>query len=273
MKLKDIAISTRDLFMLAPDVIQEESGWNVRLAGPELDAHIRQLADSIKEIGVQEPVTVYLKNDVPILTNGHCRLMAVKLAISEGAEIAAIPARAEERYANDADRVLGMLTRNGGKPLSFLEQAEVVKRLMGYGWTDASIAKKTGYSSTHIGNLISLSAAPVEITNMVAAGEVSATLAVNTVRKEGALLAGPKLKDAVKVAKESGKSKATAKHVAKTEGKAPNKSAGPLSSNIAWDAWGPKFETAVIDIINAPGTAAQQTAIDKAAQLLEELRG
>ncbi len=256
-RLKDLAEGVRDLFMLDPSIIQEEPGWNVRIPGPDLDAHIRQLADSIKEVGVMEPVTVYLKNDIPMLTNGHCRLMAVKLAIAEGAEIKSTPARAEERYANDADRVLGMITRNGGKPLTILEQTVVVKRLLAFGWTEADVAKKTGYSPTHIANLLRLSAAPSEITEMVRNGEVSARVAVDVMRTEGDN-APEVLKTAVKTAQESGKTKATAKHIPKP------------STLVDWKKWGPSLKQVLEAIRDADSPAERTDCIDAGMRLLED---
>jgi ParB-like chromosome segregation protein Spo0J len=212
-RLKDMAVGVKDLFMLNPNLIQEEPGWNARIEGPELDAHIRQLADSIKEIGVQEPLTIYVRNEVPILTNGHCRLAAVRLAISEGAEIKAVPCRTEERHANDADRVLSLITRNSGKPLSLLEQASVVKRLLAFGWAEPDICKKTGFSRTHVSNLLALSGAPASVGKMVAAGEVSASLAVEVIREHGDK-ATEVLHQGVERAKADGKTRATPKHVA-----------------------------------------------------------
>jgi ParB/RepB/Spo0J family partition protein len=236
-RLKDLAVGTKDLFMLDPGIIREEPGWNVRIASPDLEVHIRQLADSIKEVGVLEPVTVYLRDGEAVLTNGHCRLMAVRLAIAEGAEIRAIPARAEERYAGDADRVLGMLTRNSGKPLSSLEQAEVIKRLLAFGWTEQEVAKKTGYSATHIANLVRLVSAPVQVREMVARGEVSARQAVETIRREGdgAVQA---LGEALATAREAGKSKATGKHLSRPRG-------------TDWGTWGPRLKSALEGLLEA----------------------
>lgn len=214
MRLKDIAVGRKDLFLFDPNIIQEEPGWNVRMSDPELDAHIRMLADSIKEIGVREPITVRLEGGVPFLTNGHCRLAAVKLAIAEGAEIKTIPAQAEDRYASEADRVLGMITRNSGKPLTPLEQGEVFKRLLLFGWKEIEIVKKTGLSGVHVANMLLLSGAPTEVTAMVRDGSVSARHAVATIRKEGEKATGM-LQQAVQTAKESGKTKATQKHMPK----------------------------------------------------------
>lgn len=238
-RLKDLAEGTKDLFMLDPRIIQKKPGWNVRLAGPDLDAHIRQLADSIKEIGVQEPVTVYLEGETPYLTNGHCRLDAVMLAIGEGAEIKSIPARSEERYANDADRVLSMLTRNSGKPLSTIEQAEVVKRLLAFGWSESEVAKKTGISITHVSNMIRLLSAPQEVRTLVQEGKVSATLA-NDALKENGDAAGEVLTKAVETAQQAGKKRATKKHVVVT----------PATN---WKKVGPELKELVGAMVNATG--------------------
>lgn len=105
-----------------------------------------------------------------------------------------------------------MLTRNSGKPLSALEQGEVVKRLLAFGWTEAQVARKTGYSQTHIANLLTLSSAPAEVTEMVRKGEVSARLATEVVHKTGDQ-AAQVLGDALAKARQAGKEKVTAKHL------------------------------------------------------------
>lgn len=256
-RLQDIAAGRKDLYMLDPLLIQEEPGWNVRLEGPDLDAHIRLLADSIKQIGVQEPLTVYMRDNTPVLTNGHCRLAAVKLAISEGAEIKAVPVRTEERYANEADRVLSLITRNSGKPLAALEQAEVVKRLMGFGWSEQEIVKKTGFSTTHLDNLMKLSAAPVAVTELVKNGKVSARLAMDTLRSDGDQ-AAETLRTAVETAEQSGKSRATAKHLPK-----------PVA-RIDWKWAGPHLKKALEDIRDAADNPEELTVcIAVAVKLLE----
>jgi len=213
--IKKMAAGRRDLFLLAPELIQEDPAWNVRQDNAELQSHIRTLANSIKEIGVQQPLTVFMKGESVTVTDGHCRLMAVKLAISEGAEIKAIPVRTEERFSNEADRVLSMLTRNSGRPLSIPEQAEVIKRLLSFGWTESEIARKTGSSQQHINTVIHYISSTVEVQQMVKAGDVSATMAVQQVRRNGDEAVGV-LKGAVAVARKEGKKRATAKHLPKT---------------------------------------------------------
>lgn len=307
-RLKDLAQGTKDLFMLDPRIIREEPGWNVRQDTPALREHIRQLADSIKEVGVQEPVTVYLKEGAAVLTNGHCRLKAALLAIEEGAELKAIPARAEERWANEADRVLGMITRNSGKALSTLEQAEVVRRLLDFGWSEPEIARKTGYSGTHIANLVKLIAAPEEVKALVREGKVSARHAIETIRRQGEA-AKESLAQAVETAEASGAKRATGKHMPsrgedrrrKTEDglsaeaageggrtddsadPAPGLGEGRKMSTLAeryrkspdWNHWGPRMETVLKNIVDGLEFDVSEEAVEgcvsSVRMLLEEM--
>jgi len=211
--IKGLALGRKDLFMIDPRELQEEPGWNQREEGPGLDAHVRWLADSIKENGVQEPITVYLKDGLPFITNGHCRQRAALLAISEGADIKAVPVRVEERGTNDADRIVSMITRNGGKEFTSLEKAKVVKLLLGYGLTVAEISKKTSFSHTTVGDLLRLCEAPQAVVEMIRNGDVSPTMATDVLRKEGAIEGAKTLTEAVVVAKSEGKKKATAQHL------------------------------------------------------------
>lgn len=213
--IKKMASGRRDLFLLDPELIREDPEWNVRQDCDDLQSHIRTLANSIKELGVQQPLTVFMKGESVTVTDGHCRLLAVKLAISEGAEIKSIPVRTEERFSNEADRVLSMLTRNSGRPLSIPEQADVIKRLLAFGWTESEIAKKTGSSQQHINTIIHFISSPVEVQQMVKSGDVSATMAVQQVRRNGDEAVGV-LKGAVAVARKAGKKRATAKHLPRT---------------------------------------------------------
>jgi ParB family chromosome partitioning protein len=222
--VKDLASGRSDLYKVNPLIIKEEQGWNVRQAGEELDNHIRFLANSIKEEGVREPMTCYLKEDSFFLTNGHCRLMAVKLAISEGSEIETVPVRVEDRYSNESDRVLSMITRNSGKPLTQLETAEVIKRLLKFGWDMQKVAAKTGYGMQTIKNILELSMAPEDILELVKDGQVAPSLARQTIKENGSKKATEILTKAAKVSKANGKKKVTEKDIKK---------------KINWNKYGP----------------------------------
>ena len=200
--IKELASGRKDLFLIAPEIIHEKPGWNVREDSEELTQHIEELACSIAEIGVQQPLTVYLDDDKVYLSDGHCRLNAVKLAVSRGAEIKAVPCRVEERYASEADRVLAMITRNSGKSLTPLEKSKVIKQLLGFGWTEKEIASKIGVSVGYVYQLLEVQTLPKEVKQAVAEGQISASLAVQETKKDASGLK-EKLKTGEKVTKKT----------------------------------------------------------------------
>lgn len=218
--VRELTKARKDVVFICPDEIQVDENWNVRDETEKLEEHIRELADSIKEVGVKQPLTVYMrkqgKESHPVLTDGHCRLRAVMLAIHEGAEIKTVPVVMEERFSNEADRTLSLVVRNSGKPLSEPEKARVVKRLLDFGWTKKEIREKTGFSPQRMGSLLSYLSAPVEVQKMINEGKVSYTEAVLTVRKEGEE-AVETLGKAVDKAKKHGKKRATARHIGKKD--------------------------------------------------------
>jgi ParB-like chromosome segregation protein Spo0J len=235
-RLQDIATARRDLYMIDPRLMVRDDDWNAREEGPALDAHIRWLADSIKEEGVKEPLVVLWRDQQVVVRSGHCRHRATMLAISEGADIAAVPCRPEERGTTEADRILELKTRNGGLSLTPLETAiHVYARLIKLGWEPAKIAKKDGVSNAHVSNMLLLAEAPATIHQMVRAGQISATLAVETIRSRGEK-AFEVLTEAYKAAVAAGKTKATDKHIEKAPPPAAPKAppALPENTEVVW---------------------------------------
>lgn len=227
--IKEIAKGRSDQYRLSPYDLNTKDGWNVREHDfNEDDTEDMALAQSIAEVGVKQALAVYWEEGQAFISDGHRRLAATLYAIEKlGADKdMTVPVVAENRNADEAERVFSMIVRNSGKPLSPLEQGQVFRRLMDLGWSDAVIAKKAGISRVHVGNLIALSEAPKALTGMVRSGEISSTLAITTLNKHkgDAKAASAELKAAVKEAKQSGKTRATAKHVRKAaEKKAPAK--------------------------------------------------
>ncbi|HQT77992.1 MAG TPA: ParB/RepB/Spo0J family partition protein [Rhodopila sp.] len=214
MQLKDVGSESRnELFKIDPALIQIEPGFNIRFDGPELAEANEQLKASIRENGLLKPLTVRIKDDVVYVTDGHRRLTAIKELISEGTEILSVKCLPEGKGVSEADRTLMLLTTNSGHPLSALEKAEVFKRLLGFGWSEEQVATKAGYSVKQVQNLLKLGEAPEELKEMVAAGEVSPTMAIKQIKQEGGEQAAETLKAAVETAKAEGKTKATEKTV------------------------------------------------------------
>lgn len=217
MRLKDLATTTSDVFNIPVDRITVDSEFNVRYDSPELRDHIEMIRDSIMAQGFQRsrPLTIRLSADQTsaVVTDGHCRLAAVRMAIAAGAEIQNLPCVPEGKGVSPADRTLMLLTANSGLPLAPLEQAEAVKRLLSFGWSEADIGRKIGRTRQHVANLLELAGAPPGVRVMVVNGAVSATEAVKTIRSEGAN-ATKVLEAAAVIAKAEGKGKITGKSIA-----------------------------------------------------------
>ena len=175
MKLKDIAVGVTDLLKVDPRKLVIDAGYNVRKfdsANDEVDAEFKA---QIRARGVEQPLTIRLVNDEPVIVAGHRRHAAVMELIAEGVSIETVPCMPERRYMTDAERTLHLVTSNSGKPLTALEKGEVFKRLIGHGWDEAKIATEAGLSTKQVQNILILAGASVQVQEMVSSGEVSAT--------------------------------------------------------------------------------------------------
>lgn len=177
----------RDSYPVDPRALKVDPTYNVRdMQDPETIAHVRWLADSIKESGVRVPLEVRLDGDDIYVVAGHCRHAATMLAISEGAEIATVPTIPEPKGANEIERVLNLVISNSGKALTPLAIAEVVRRLMAFGWDAAKIAQRLGWKSpATVEQYVTLLGAAPDVQQMVRNGTVAASTAAKVVKKEG----------------------------------------------------------------------------------------
>ncbi len=186
MRLKDIAVTTGDLFRIDPSVIEIEEGFNVRIERPELAEHIKHLVASIRIHGVIEPLTVRLEEGRVFLVNGHNRLRAVKELISEGMDFSAgVPCISDSRTLTPEARKLRILLRNDGLPHSPLEKAMIFRDILATGMTVEEIAREVGYTTKQVHNLVTLAEAPEAVKEAVQEGAISATEAIKTVKKHG----------------------------------------------------------------------------------------
>jgi ParB family chromosome partitioning protein len=212
--IKQLATGRSDVYRLAPNDIHVKDGWNVReFNDPENSEHIEMLAASISQVGIRTPLRVYWQDGKAFVSDGHCRLAAVKLAMERGADIKNIPVITEDRHSNDADHVLTMLVGNSGKSLTSIESARVLKRLVDFGWSVSEIAAKTDRSTSWVSQLLELNAAPQPVLDMIAQHLVSASQASAVVRAQGGEKATTTLTAAVERAKSTGKKKATARDI------------------------------------------------------------
>ena len=142
-------------------------------------------------------------------------MRAVKLALERGKKIEKVPLILEQRPMNDEERTLEYIIFNDGKPLTMLEQSEVINRLLNFGWKTADVVKKTGKARGYIENLILLTRVPMKVTHAIRDGKISAHAVIQIMQavKGDAAKAALEIEAAIKNAAQAGKEKATPKHV------------------------------------------------------------
>lgn len=220
--LASISEGRSDIHRINPKLIHIKPNWNSRdFNDPANKEHVEILAQSIAEIGVQEPLTVNWEGGKAWLEDGECRLRATLYAIEHlKADIKTVPVKSGERYANEADRLFSQRIRNSGKPFTVLEDAKLFKRLLGLGWQQGDIAKKAGISAARVSQILDYNTMPEGVKTMVHNGQVAASTAMVVVKAEGSK-AEAALKQGWGVAASEGKAKVTAAHVATATGNAP----------------------------------------------------
>lgn len=172
----------RDFYPFDPRLLKIDASFNVRdLDAPDERPELDELKQQIRESGVRVPLEIRLVGEDVVIAAGHRRHKVVMELIAEGVEIETVPVIHEPKYINDADRDLGLIISNSGKPLSSLQKAAVVRRLMAHGWDEKKIAGKTGLSVATINNLVKVEALPEAVKEQVKQGDISASLAVKTV--------------------------------------------------------------------------------------------
>lgn len=214
--IKGLQSGRSDTFRLNPYLIVVKQGLNCReINSAENQAHIDTLARSIAVNGVIEPLTVYIEDGIPILTNGECRLLGTFRAIEVyGAEVLSVPVKTEVKGAGEAERLLTQVVSNSGKPFNAFETGSVYRRFLGLGWSIPKIAEKCATSVSRVNQILELAEAPEEIKNLVLDGKVSATLAWETMKAAPTTAeAVETLTGAVENAEANGKTKATKRFI------------------------------------------------------------
>ncbi|MFA6923596.1 MAG: ParB/RepB/Spo0J family partition protein [Bacteroidales bacterium] len=208
---KQMDFQKETYLMVPPSTIIVDEKKNPRLEYGEIE----ELMLSIVENGIRNPLKGYEKDGKIILKDGFRRMRAIKLALVKGKKIERIPLILEKQPLNEEERTLEFMIYNDGKPLTMLEQSEVIRRLINFGWKVTDIVKKTGKARGYIENLILLNRTTMKVHHHVKEGKISANAVVQIMQavKGDAEKAAREVENAITKAKESGKEKATPKHV------------------------------------------------------------
>ena len=226
-----VASGKNQEYIVPVDQLRVIPGFNVRVhETDDYRQHLEALKQSIRENGfyINKPLAGYIGStdggeDVIYITDGHTRLEAVQEinaeAVDESEEIAGLPVILKPATSNIADLTIALVQDNSGRPLTPYEMGVVVQRLQGMNdetgnpvFTKAEIAKKLSITERYIDDLNLLVDAPAKVRNHVLSGSISSTLAIQELRRDPKK-AAERIDLAVSKAKESGKSRATKKHV------------------------------------------------------------
>lgn len=200
-------IKRADAMKVQLDDIHEEQGFNLRIEDEDFEASIRALADYIKAGGVYPALEVRPRPGGGVfVVDGHRRRRALRLARDEGAPVEWVSVVAFT--GNDADRTARIITSAEGRALKPLEVALGYKRLAAFGLEPDKIAAKVGKTRQHVDQMLVLANANTDVQKLVAAGGVSAAVAVKVARQHGEN-AGQVLQQELDKAKAAGKAKVT----------------------------------------------------------------
>lgn len=180
--MRDIAEKRIEYFQVKLDKVIIEDGFNVRDDYGDMD----ELAMNIAQNGQKQPGIARLSDDKTSVTliDGHRRFQAIKLANEKyGASIDVFKVIKEEMGANEETRVLDMLATNMGKPLTPIEQARAIKKLVDFGWPIKQIADKMGKNTQSVTNLLELNSATHELREAVQKNEISPSAAVELAKQ------------------------------------------------------------------------------------------
>lgn len=206
------AVSRGNMIRVMPDDIRILPGFNPRIPGPDMDAHIESIAQSIQAEGYypDKPLAGFAgkegKKPVIFLTDGEMRYRAALLAIERGADLIDLPLVLKAEGTSQEDLTVALVRSNGGKAFTPLELSIVCARLSKFGWDVQRIADRLGFSSQYVRNLLALAAAPSTVKALVSEGTVPASIAVEAVRAHGED-APAVLREAVEQARSQGREK------------------------------------------------------------------
>ncbi|MCW5236046.1 ParB/RepB/Spo0J family partition protein [Verminephrobacter eiseniae] len=202
--------SSGDLWMLQRSLIRRHPKLQPRdNTTGHCRERVRHLANLMHANGYDRsfPLKVFAARedgqDVLYLVQGHTRLDAFDLAVSEGKDMEVIPCVTTDRGTTMEDLLVSTITGNEGEPLTPIEKAGIVRELQGCNVELGSIARRLGYTLAYVKSLLSILEAPREVREMVQEGKVAASVAVGTVKEHGKQ-AGAVLKAGLEVAKAKG---------------------------------------------------------------------
>lgn len=139
-------------------------------------------ARSIEENGILNPLQIY---EDGLVEGGNRRLWHILGLKEQGRHFPAeVPCIVVQRPATEREAILRKLNVNAAEQFPPLDQAAEFAKLRAEGMNNTEIAKLTPFTAMHVGNMLTLWDASDEVKQLVRDGKLSATLAVETLRRE-----------------------------------------------------------------------------------------
>ncbi|MBI5236744.1 MAG: ParB/RepB/Spo0J family partition protein [Deltaproteobacteria bacterium] len=131
------------------------------------DSALKELADSIREKGVLEPLLVRRDSTGFELIAGERRLRAAQLA-----GLNRVPVRITQ--ASDEECLeIAIIENIQRQDLNAMEEAEAYRHLMSFGLTQEAVAKKVGKERATVANYLRLLKLPIEVRDELVKGAIS----------------------------------------------------------------------------------------------------
>jgi len=216
----EVRKSTRkDLMQVSPMKCVIKEGFNVRVDYGDIEA----LKNSIIAIGMQVPLKAkkVRGEDKWEVVDGHRRLMALQMAISEGHDIDFVDVSIF--VGDDNERVISMLSTGvGQKSLNEIEQSDAVGRLLGKIKPEV-IAVNMGKSIPHVYYLIKLNELPEKYKAKIREGYISGYLMLDLFENYSEEELDEELEKVINKAQEKSKDGEIKKATAKDHAEKPKK--------------------------------------------------
>lgn len=190
---KEVGATSNNFFMVPIEKLRPLPGFNLRLGTPKREAHIQNLQKSIEVNGFlkDKVLSGYLgyapgSEELQVFVrDGHSRLEAALRAKAAGKEITHLPVM----FA-DQDRTMGQMTvasyqsNNTAEPYTTLETALVCQRMRNLDDLEPfQIGERLGLTAAYVSDLLLLASAPKSIREHVQEDRISASTAMQTIKK------------------------------------------------------------------------------------------
>jgi hypothetical protein len=179
-----------------------------KLLRPIDQAHVDSFKESWRAKSSIPKIIAQVIDNKIVVHDGNHRTTAIQQLIAEGEEIDLVEI---DEFKGSAIQAIGLgVTSSQGKPLTPLQSGNAYFRMVELGATQKEIAAITGKTIAHVSQMLKLTQVEPDIKAMIAAGEVSASTALATVKKRGKD-ASTALAAEISTAKQAGKKKITQK--------------------------------------------------------------